>query len=83
MSCVQCTVYISHTHSRYLKSLKQLVETSPLSFKSVKLAESVFTSQADILTRQVVTKAGLSSTSNYSEADFQDMGRNVDLYIFN
>ena len=39
-----------------------------VAFKSVKLAESVITSQADILTRQVVTE-GLSS--NYSEADFE------------
>ena len=46
---------------------------SPLSFKSVRLAESV-------VTRQVVTE-GLSS--NYSEADFEDLGRNADLYIFN
>ena len=40
-----------------------------VAFKSIKLAESVFTSQADILTRQVATE-GLSS--NDSEADFQD-----------
>ena len=40
-----------------------------VAFKSVKLAESAFTSQADVLTRQVATK-GLSS--NDSEADFQD-----------
>ena len=42
--------------------------------------ESVFTSQADFLTRQVATE-GLSS--NNSEADFQDLGHNADLYIFN
>ena len=40
----------------------------------------MFTSHADILTRQVVTE-GLSS--NYNEADFEDLGRNADLYIFN
>ena len=51
-----------------------------VAFKSVKLAESKFTSQADILTRQVVTE-GLSS--NYSEADFEDSGRNADLCNFN
>ena len=49
-------------------------------FKSVKLTESVFTSKADILTRQVVTE-GLSS--NCSEADFEDSGRNADLCNFN
>ena len=51
-----------------------------VAFKSVKLAESAFTSQADVLTRQVATK-GLSS--NDSEADFQDLGHNADLHIFN
>ena len=50
-----------------------------VAFKSVKLAESVFTSQADVLTHQVVTEG---SSSNYSEADFEDLGRNADLYIF-
>ena len=49
-----------------------------VAFKSVKLAESLFTSQADILTRQVATE-GLSSY--YSEADFQDLRHNADLYI--
>ena len=34
-----------------------------VAYKSVKLAEFVFTSQADVLTRQVATE-GLSSTSN-------------------
>ena len=57
----------------------KLVETSPLSFKSGKLAESMFTSQADILTRQLVTE----DSSNESEVNFQDLGYNVDLYIFN
>ena len=51
-----------------------------VAFKSIKLAESVFTSQADILTRQVATE-GLSS--NDSEADLQDLGHNADLNIFN
>ena len=49
-----------------------------VAFKSVKL--TMFTSEADILTRQVVTE-GLSF--NYSEADFQDLGHNSNLYIFN
>ena len=40
----------------------------------------MFTSQADILTRQVATE-GLSS--NDSEADLQDLGHNADLHIFN
>ena len=40
----------------------------------------MFTSQADVLTRQVATE-GLSS--NDSEANFQDLGHNADLYIFN
>ena len=35
-------------------------------------------SQSDVLTRQVATE-GLSS----DEADFEDLGRNADLYIFN
>ena len=39
----------------------------------------MFTSQADVLTRQVATE-GLSS--NDSEANFQDLGHNADLYIF-
>ena len=51
-----------------------------VAFKSVKLAESAFTSQADVLTRQVATK-GLSS--NDSETDFQHLGHNADLHIFN
>ena len=51
-----------------------------VAFKSVKLAESVFfTSQADVLTRQVAT-GGLS---NDNEADLQDLGHHADLYIFN
>ena len=50
-----------------------------VAFKSGKLAESVFTSQADILTRQLVTE----DSSNESEANFQDLGYNADLYIFN
>ena len=45
-----------------------------------KLAESVFTSQADVLSRQVATE-GLSF--NDSEANFQDLDHNADLYIFN
>ena len=45
---------------------------------SGKLAESVFSSQADILTRQLVTE----DSSNESEANFQDLGYNADLYIF-
>ena len=48
-----------------------------VAFKSGKLAESVFTSQADILTRQLVTE----DSSNESEANFQDLGYNADLYI--
>ena len=47
--------------------------------KSGKLAESVFSSQADILTLQLVTE----DSSNESEANFQDLGYNADLYIFN
>ena len=50
-----------------------------VAFKSGKLAESVFTSQADILIRQVVTEG----SSNDNEANFQDLGYNADLYIFN
>ena len=38
------------------------------------------TSQADVLTRQVVTER---LSSNDSEANFQDLGHNADLYIFN
>ena len=57
--------------------------TRNVAFEPGKLAESVFTSQADILTRQIVTED--SSTSNESEANFQDLGYsyNADLYIFN
>ena len=51
-----------------------------VAFKSGKLAESVFTSQADVLSRQVATE-GLSF--NDSEANFQDLDHNADLYIFN
>ena len=51
-----------------------------VAFKSGKLAESVFTSQADVLTLQVATE-GLSSTD--SEANFPDFSHNADLYIFN
>ena len=47
--------------------------------KSGKLAESVFTSQADILTRQVV----MEGSSNDNEANCQDLGHNADLYILN
>ena len=50
-----------------------------VAFKSGKLAESVFSSQADILTRQLVTE----DSSNEIEAKFQDLGYNADLYIFN
>ena len=50
-----------------------------VAFKSGELAESVFTSQADILTPQLVTE----DSSNESEANFQDLGYNADLYIFN
>ena len=39
----------------------------------------MFTSQADILTRQLVTE----DSSNEIEAKFQDLGYNADLYIFN
>ena len=49
-----------------------------VAFKSAKFAESVFAGQSVILTRQVATE-GLSS----DEADFKDLGRNADLYIFN
>ena len=48
-----------------------------IAFKSTKLAESVFAGQSVIQTRQVATE-GLSD-----EADFEDLGRNADLYIFN
>ena len=48
-----------------------------IAFKSAKLAESEFAFQSDVLTRQV--DIGLS----FDEADFEDLGRNVDLYIFN
>ena len=41
--------------------------------------KSVFTSQIDILTRQLVTE----DSSNESEASFQDLGYKADLYIFN
>jgi len=50
-----------------------------VALKSGKLAESVFTSQADVLTGQVVTE----DSSNDSEANFQDLGYNAELYIFN
>ena len=52
-----------------------------VAFKSGKLAESVFTSQADILIRQVVTEG----SSNDNKANFHDLGYNynADLYIFN
>jgi len=53
----------------------------PLSFKSVKLTESVFTSQADIPTNSSICYEKFIF-SNYSEADFEDLG-NADLYIFN
>ena len=43
-----------------------------------RLAESVFACQSDVLTRQVATE-GLSS----DEVDFEDLGRNAELYIFN
>ena len=46
--------------------------------KSDETAESVFAGQSDVLTRQVATE-GLSS----GEADFEDLGHNADLYIFN
>ena len=49
-----------------------------VAFKSAKLAESVFACQSDVLTRQVATE-GLSS----DEVDFEDLGRNAELYIFN
>ena len=49
-----------------------------VAFKSAELAESVFADQSDVLKHQVATE-GLSS----DEADFEDLGRNVDLYIFN
>ena len=39
----------------------------------------MFTSQADILTRQVV----MEGSSNDNEANFQDLGHNADLYILN
>ena len=38
----------------------------------------MYFSQSDVLTRQVAAE-GLSS----DEADFEDLGRNADLYIFN
>ena len=40
----------------------------------------MFTSQADVLTRQVATEG---SSSNDSEANFQDLCHNADLHIFN
>ena len=45
-----------------------------VAFKSV-----CFSSQVDILTRQLVTE----DSSNESEANFQDLDYNADLYIFN
>ena len=38
----------------------------------------MFACQSDVLTRQVATE-GLSS----DEVDFEDLGRNAELYIFN
>ena len=49
-----------------------------VAFKSTKLAESVFTCQSDVLTRQLALE-GLSS----DEAEFEDLDCNADLYIFN
>ena len=49
-----------------------------VAFKSGKLAESVFKSQADVLTREVV----MEGSFNDKEANFQDLGHNADLYTF-
>ena len=48
-----------------------------VAFKSGKLAESVFTSQADILTRHLVTE----DSSNESEASFHDLDYNYNYLL--
>ena len=53
-----------------------------VAFKSGKLAESVFTSQADILTRQLLSQLVTEDSSNNNEANFQDVGHNADLYYY-
>ena len=55
--------------------IAKTANTRNVAFKSANLAESVFVGQSVILTRQVATE-GLSS----GEADFEDLGRNSDLY---
>ena len=42
----------------------------------------MFACQSDVLTRQVATE-GLSSDEALGGADFEDLDRNADLYIFN
>ena len=49
-----------------------------VTLKSAKLAESVFACQSDVLIRQVAMKDLI-----FDEADFEDLSRNADLYIFN
>ena len=45
---------------------------------TLKSAESVFACQSDVLIRQVAMKDLI-----FDEADFEDLSRNADLYIFN
>ena len=49
-----------------------------VAFKSAKLTESVFAGEPEVLTRQVATEG-----SSSGEADFEDLGCNADMYIFN
>ena len=48
-------------------------------FKAAKMSESVFAGQSDILIPEIAT-AGLSTCTH--EEDLEDVGRNVDLHIF-
>ena len=48
-----------------------------VALKSAKLVESVFAGQSVVQTRQVAME------DISSEVDFEDLGRNADLYIFN
>ena len=54
----------------YISMIIAKTASRNVAFKSGKLAESVFSSQADILTRQLVTE----DSSNDNEANFQDLG---------
>ena len=49
-----------------------------VAFKSDKLVEALFEGQSVVQTRQVAME-GIS----FDDADFEDLGRNADLYIFN